>query len=61
MVARPLPPLEPDPIIEALKKDVDRTLLRANLRLTPEERLRKLQAALDDLDALRTSFMAPRS
>jgi hypothetical protein len=30
-----------DPVIEAYKKDVDRTLLRENLKLTPEERLRK--------------------
>ena len=33
----------PDPVIEAFKKDVDRTLIRENLRLTPEERLLKLQ------------------
>jgi hypothetical protein len=25
----------PDPVIEAYKKDLDRTLLRENLRLTP--------------------------
>jgi hypothetical protein len=56
MAARPLPPLLPDPVIEALKRDVDRTLLRANLRLTPEERLRQLQAALDDLAGLRRAF-----
>jgi hypothetical protein len=31
-----------DPVIEAYKKDVDRTLIRENLRLTPEERLLKL-------------------
>ena len=35
--------LEPDPVIELYKRDVDRTLLRENLKLTPEERLRKLQ------------------
>ena len=34
--------LEPDPVIEAYKKDVDRTLLRENLKLTAEERLRNL-------------------
>jgi len=34
--------LEPDPVIEAYKKDVDRTLLRENLKLTVEERLRNL-------------------
>jgi hypothetical protein len=33
---------EPDPVIEAYKKDVDRTLLRENLRRTPEERLDNL-------------------
>ena len=35
--------LAPDPVIEAYKKDVDRTLLRENLKLTPEQRLMKLQ------------------
>lgn len=34
--------LEPDPVIELYKKDVDRTLLRENLKLTVEERLRNL-------------------
>jgi hypothetical protein len=34
--------LEPDPVIEAYKKDIDRTLIRENLRLTPEERLDNL-------------------
>ena len=33
--------LEKDPVIEAYKKDIDRTLIRENLKLTPEERLRK--------------------
>lgn len=32
----------PDPVIERYKRDIDRTLLRENLRLTPEQRLRKL-------------------
>lgn len=39
-----LPPWEPDPVIEAYKKDVDRTLLRENLKLTPQERIEKLMA-----------------
>jgi hypothetical protein len=30
-----------DPVVEAYKKDVDRSLLRQNLKLTVEERLRK--------------------
>ena len=35
-------PTERDPVIEAYKKDIDRTLLRENLKLTVEERLRNL-------------------
>jgi len=34
--------LPPDPVIERYKQDVDRTLLRENLRLTPEERILRL-------------------
>jgi hypothetical protein len=30
-----------DPVIEAYKNDVDRTLIRAMLKLTPEQRQRK--------------------
>ena len=35
-----------DPVIEAYKKDVDRSLLRENLKLTPEERVRKAESVL---------------
>ena len=35
-------PLEPNPVIEFYKRDVDRTLIRENLKLTPEQRLVKL-------------------
>jgi len=35
-------PLTPQPVIEAFKKDIDRTLIRENLKLSPEERLLKL-------------------
>lgn len=34
--------LAPDPVIEAYKKDIDRTLLRENLRLTVQQRLENL-------------------
>ena len=34
--------IEPDPVIEAYKKDVDRTLLRENLRRTVEERFENM-------------------
>jgi hypothetical protein len=36
------PAFESDPVIEAYKKDVDRTLLRENLKRSVEERLRDL-------------------
>ena len=35
--------LEPDPVIEAYKNDVDRTLLRERLKRTVDERLRDLE------------------
>jgi hypothetical protein len=34
--------IEPDPVIEAYKKDIDRTLIRENLKLTVEQRFLKL-------------------
>ncbi|HJW13962.1 MAG TPA: hypothetical protein VJ776_04660 [Thermoanaerobaculia bacterium] len=40
MVRRATP--SSDPVVEAYKKGIDRTLLRENLRLSPEERLRRL-------------------
>ena len=45
-----------DPVIEAYKKDVDRTLIRCNLRLTVEQRLSNLEAALHDLFDLREAM-----
>ena len=47
--------LPPDPVIEYYKKDVDRSLLRENLKLTPEQRLEKLVAFMRSLDELRTA------
>jgi hypothetical protein len=47
--------LDPSPAIEAYKKDVDRTLLRENLRLSPAERVRKMMAALRFAEAVRAS------
>jgi hypothetical protein len=51
--------LVPDPAIDAYKKDVDRTLLRENLRLTPEQRLRKLQDFVAFLTGLRSAGGRP--
>jgi hypothetical protein len=45
--------LEPDPVIEAYKQHIDRTLLIENLKLTPTERLRKLMALQQFATALR--------
>ena len=47
--------LEPTPVIEAYKVDVDCTLLRENLKLTPDERLRKMMAALALVEEVRRS------
>lgn len=44
-----------DPVIEAYKRDVDRTLLRENLKFTPEERLLKLQDFVNFLAELRSA------
>lgn len=41
-MAKPKYEISPDPVIEAYKKDVDRTLIRENLKLTVEQRLLKL-------------------
>jgi len=38
------PPFELDPVIEAYKQGVDRSLVRENLRRTPEQRLQALAA-----------------
>lgn len=36
-----------DPVVEAYKKDVDRTMLRENLKLSTEERSRKFESAME--------------
>jgi hypothetical protein len=42
-----------DPVVEAYKRDVDRTLLRDALRLTAEERLVELQRLVEFAEELR--------
>jgi hypothetical protein len=42
--ARTVAPI--DDVIDAYKRDVDRTLIRENLRKTPEQRLKDLEALL---------------
>jgi hypothetical protein len=52
--------IEPDPVIELFKRDVDRTLLRENLKLSPEERLRKMYSALRGVLVLREAYNKSR-
>lgn len=47
---------EPDPVVEAYKKNIDRAILRENLKLSPEQRLLKMQTAVRSLVALQEAF-----
>ena len=47
------PPEPPDAIREAVEYGIDISLLRANLALTPAERLRRHQIALNTVEMLR--------
>lgn len=50
--------IEPDPVIEAFRADVDRTLLRENLRLSVEERLLQLMELQKFAEELRKAGRA---
>jgi hypothetical protein len=47
-----------DPVIEAYKKDVDRTLIRHMLTLSVEERLISLERSVKDVAELRRAMIA---
>jgi hypothetical protein len=49
-----------DPVVEAYKRDVDRTLIRENLRLSVEERLERLIALQQCAHELRRASQAPK-
>jgi hypothetical protein len=49
-----------DPVVEAYKKDIDRTLLRSNLALSPEDRIRKLQDFVRLMVSLRQAGRNPK-
>jgi hypothetical protein len=49
-----------DEIIEIYKRDVDRTLIRENLRLTPDERLRRMESVLRFIEEARNNTEAAR-
>jgi hypothetical protein len=55
------PPDYYDPVIEAYKQDVDRTLLRENLKLTVEERLRKADSFHASVEAWREAGKSHRA
>lgn len=50
---QPTMTLEPDPVIEAYKKDVDRTLIRENLKLSVEQRVENLMKLQEFVEELR--------
>ncbi len=55
-VKQNLPPADTfDPVIEAYKKDVDRTLLRENLKLTVEQRFHKFHDYMRFLDGVKSA------
>jgi hypothetical protein len=49
-----------DDVIDVYKKDVDITLIRENLKLTPSQRIDKLMAFLREVDELRSARRASR-
>lgn len=52
---------DPDPVVEAYKKDIDRTLIRENLKLTVEERFRKAMALARFAEELRRAGREARA
>jgi len=55
-----VPRSDPDPVVQAYKKDIDRTLIRENLKLTVEERFRKASALARFADEMRRAGRAAR-
>ncbi|HYP26774.1 MAG TPA: hypothetical protein VE262_08655 [Blastocatellia bacterium] len=52
-------PFEPDPVIEVYKRDVDRTLIRENLRLSVEQRFENLMRLQEFAEELRRARREP--
>ena len=53
--------ISPDPVIEAYKKGVDRTLIRENLRLSVEQRFEKLMRLQEFAEELRRAGRTERA
>jgi hypothetical protein len=60
VAAEPNDGLSPDPVIELYKRDVDRTLLREHLKLTPQERIEKLLSFMRSAERLREAVTGRR-
>jgi hypothetical protein len=54
-------PRDPDPVIEAYKKDIDRTLIRENLKLSVDQRFQKAMALARFAEELRRAGRKARS
>ncbi len=52
--------IEPDPVIEAYKKDLDLTLIRENLKRTVDERFERLMALQRFAEELQRAGRASR-
>ena len=50
-----------DPVIEAYKPGVDRTIIRANLRLTLDQRLDALTRLMRDIEAMQEAGRRARA
>ncbi len=53
MATKPQSGFAPDPVIEAYKKNIDRTLLLENLKLTVAERFQKFETFMQGVMELR--------
>lgn len=56
-----LPDRDRDPVVEAYKKDIDRTSIRENLKLSVDQRFEKAMALARFADELRRAGRAARS
>ncbi len=54
------PVVPPDPVVAAYKRDVDVSLIRANLARSVDERLAVLEQGANELEALATAVRARR-
>ena len=50
-----------DPVIEAYKQGIDRTLIRENLKLTPQQRLEKLQSLMRGIEEMNRAGRTSRA